>query len=113
VLFNSLTFVVFFVLVLALHHAPLGWTTMFYAAWNPPFVILLWISTVIDWHVAKRLFVEQAKNRRRALLAVSVIVNLGLLGYFKYGEFLLENRRYFLLHVPDDGLLAGCVSSQS
>ena len=101
VLFNSLTFVVFFVLVLALHNAPLGWTTkktnlliasyLFYAAWNPPFVILLWISTVIDWHVAKRLFVEQAKNRRRALLAVSVIVNLGLLGYFKYGEFLLEN----------------------
>ena len=64
---------------------------LFYAAWNPPFVILLWISTVIDWHVAKRLFVEQAKNRRRVLLAVSVIVNLGLLGYFKYGEFLLEN----------------------
>lgn len=100
-LFNSLTFVVFFVLVLALHNAPLSWTTkktnlliasyLFYAAWNPPFVILLWISTVIDWHVAKRLFVEQAKNRRRVLLAVSVIVNLGLLGYFKYGEFLLEN----------------------
>ncbi|HKJ20479.1 MAG TPA: MBOAT family protein, partial [Woeseiaceae bacterium] len=100
-LFNSLTFVVFFVLVLALHNAPLSWTTkktnlliasyLFYAAWNPPFVILLWISTVIDWHVAKKLFVEQAKNRRRALLAVSVVVNLGLLGYFKYGEFLLEN----------------------
>ena len=46
---------------------------------------------MIDWHVAKRLFVEQAKNRRRVLLAVSVVVNLGLLGYFKYGEFLLEN----------------------
>lgn len=55
-LFNSLTFVVFFVLVLALHNAPLAWKTkktnlliasyLFYAAWNPPFVILLWISTV-------------------------------------------------------------------
>jgi alginate O-acetyltransferase complex protein AlgI len=101
VLFNSLTFIVFFVLVLALHNAPLGWKTkktnlllasyLFYAAWNPPFVILLWISTIIDWHVAKRLFVEQVKNRRRVLLAISVIVNLGLLGYFKYGQFLLEN----------------------
>lgn len=100
-LFNSLTFVVFFVLVLALHHAPLGWTTkkanlliasyLFYAAWNPPFVILLWISTFIDWHVAKRLFVEDVKTRRRLLLAISVVVNLGLLGYFKYGAFLLEN----------------------
>jgi len=92
---------VFFVLVLALHNAPLGWKTkktnlliasyLFYAAWNPPFVILLWISTVIDWNVAKRLFVEEAKGRRKMLLAVSVVVNLGLLGYFKYGEFLMEN----------------------
>lgn len=100
-LFNSLTFIVFFVLVLALHNAPLSWSTkktnlliasyLFYAAWNPPFVILLWISTVIDWHVAKRLFVEKARSRRRMLLAVSVVVNLGLLGYFKYGGFLLEN----------------------
>jgi len=101
VLFNSLTFIVFFVLVLALHNAPLAWKTkktnlliasyLFYAAWNPPFVILLWLSTVVDWHVAKRLFIEQAQHRRRMLLAVSVCVNLGLLGYFKYGEFLLEN----------------------
>jgi len=101
VLFNSLTFVVFFVLVLALHYAPFSWTTkktnlliasyIFYAAWNPPFVILLWLSTVIDWHVAKRLFVEDVKTRRKFLLAISIVVNLGLLGYFKYGEFLLEN----------------------
>ena len=100
-LFNSLTFVVFFVLVLALHNAPLSWTTkktnlliasyLFYAAWNPPFVILLWISTVIDWHVAKKLFTEQVKHRRKLLLAISVVVNLGLLGYFKYGGFLLDN----------------------
>ncbi len=100
-LFNSLTFVVFFALVLALHNAPLAWKTkktnlliasyLFYAAWNPPFVVLLWISTVIDWHVAKRLFTEQTQSRRKLLLAISVIVNLGLLGYFKYGEFLLQN----------------------
>ena len=100
-LFNSLTFVAFFAIVLALHNAPLSWTTkktnllvasyLFYAAWNPPFVILLWLSTVIDWHVAKRLFTEEVKSKRRMLLAISVIVNLGLLGYFKYGQFLLEN----------------------
>jgi alginate O-acetyltransferase complex protein AlgI len=84
-----------------LHNAPLSWTTkktnlliasyLFYAAWNPPFVILLWISTVIDWHVAKKLFTEQVQSKRKVLLAVSVIVNLGLLGYFKYGGFLMEN----------------------
>ena len=100
-LFNSLTFCAFFVLVLALHNAPLPWRSkkfnlliasyLFYAAWNPPFVVLLWISTVVDWHVAKRLFRATNPGRRRLLVAVSVAVNLGLLGYFKYGGFLLEN----------------------
>ena len=100
-LFNSLTFVVFFVLVLALHNAPLSWTTkktnlliasyLFYAAWNPPFVVLLWISTIVDWNVAKRMYIEQSQNRRRMLLTASIVVNLGLLGYFKYGGFLLDN----------------------
>lgn len=100
-LFNSLTFVAFFLLVLALHNAPLSWRTrktnlliasyLFYAAWNPPFVILLWISTVVDWHVAKRLFAEQVQSRRRLLLGISIAVNLGMLGYFKYGEFAMEN----------------------
>ncbi|MFQ5530422.1 MAG: MBOAT family protein, partial [Gemmatimonadota bacterium] len=100
-LFNSLTFVAFFALVLALHNAPLPWRAkktnlllasyLFYAAWNPPFVVLLWISTLVDWHVAKWMFREARLNRRRMLLIVSVLVNLGLLGYFKYGGFLLEN----------------------
>jgi len=57
VIFNSLTFLVFFAFVLALHTAPFfSWhqkkinlllaSYIFYAAWNPPFVALLWISTV-------------------------------------------------------------------
>jgi alginate O-acetyltransferase complex protein AlgI len=100
-LFNSLTFVAFFALVLALHNAPLPWKVkktnlllasyLFYAAWNPPFVILLWLSTAVDWHVAKRIYDTEEKSRRRVWLAVSMVVNLGLLGYFKYGGFLLEN----------------------
>lgn len=100
-LFNSLTFVVFFIIVLTLHNAPFSWrikktnlliaSYLFYAAWNPPFVLLLWLSTIVDWNVAKRLYKTEGVNNRRALLAVSILVNLGLLGWFKYGEFLLEN----------------------
>ncbi|MBA2433170.1 MAG: MBOAT family protein, partial [Chthoniobacterales bacterium] len=100
-LFNSLTFIAFFAIVLALHNLPLPWRVkkihlliasyLFYAAWSPPFVLLLWISTVIDWFVAKRLYVTEGVSRRRALLWVSIAANLGMLGYFKYGEFLLEN----------------------
>ena len=100
-LFNSLTFVVFLALVLALHRAPFPWRVkkanllvasyLFYAAWNPPFVALLWISTVVDWYVARWIHAEQRLFRRRVLLFVSVAVNLGILGYFKYGGFLLDN----------------------
>ncbi len=100
-LFNSLTFVVFFALVLCLHNLPFPWRAkkinlllasyFFYAVWNPPFVVLLWISTLVDWYVARALHVAQGKGRRRGLLAISLLVNLGVLGYFKYGSFLLEN----------------------
>jgi alginate O-acetyltransferase complex protein AlgI len=100
-LFNSLTFVLFFALVLLLHNLPFSWrlkklnllvaSYLFYAAWNPPFVVLLWISTVLDWFVARGLHVEQRPARRRLLLAVSMAGNLGLLGFFKYGDFLLHN----------------------
>jgi len=99
--FNSLTFVVFFACVLALHSLPLPWTVrkanllvasyLFYAAWNPPFVILLWISTVVDWWAAKKLVSVQGANARRAWMLLSVVANLGMLAYFKYGEFLMEN----------------------
>jgi alginate O-acetyltransferase complex protein AlgI len=101
VLFNSLTFVVFFAVVLALHAMPFPWRAkkvnllvasyLFYAAWNPPFVVLLWISTMVDWYVAKAIFRAETRARRRAFLVVSLLVNLGILGYFKYGGFLLEN----------------------
>ena len=100
-LFNSLTFVVFFALVLVMHALPVSWAAkkrnlliasyIFYAAWNPPFVILVWLSTIVDWHVAKAMYTESLQSRRRMLLTVSVLVNLGLLAFFKYGNFLLEN----------------------
>lgn len=100
-LFNSLTFIVFFAVVLGLHNAPLPWrgkkiillvaSYIFYGAWSPPFVILLWISTVLDWFVAGRLYATEAPARRRLLLTISMLGNLGLLGYFKYGGFLMDN----------------------
>ena len=58
-LFNSIAFIIFFIVVVSIHYLPLKWkikkvhlllaSYVFYAAWNPPFVILLWISTVVDW----------------------------------------------------------------
>jgi alginate O-acetyltransferase complex protein AlgI len=100
-LFNSLTFAVFFAVVLGLHNLPLPWTAkkinlllasyLFYAAWSPPFVILLWISTAVDWKAAGWISTARSPRHRKLILALSLAANLGLLGYFKYGAFLMEN----------------------
>ncbi len=100
-LFNSLTFIVFFAVVLLLHNLPFSWRAkktnlliasyLFYAAWNPPFIILIWLSTLIDWHVANKIHQTSKQSKRKLLLMISVLVNLGILGFFKYGDFLLEN----------------------
>ncbi|MEO7923412.1 MAG: MBOAT family O-acyltransferase [Chitinophagaceae bacterium] len=100
-LFNSYTFIVFFIIVLILHNLPFTWKTkkinlllasyIFYAAWNPPFILLLWLSTVVDFFVGRALYKEENKAKKRLLLVLSLIGNLGMLCFFKYGGFLLEN----------------------
>jgi alginate O-acetyltransferase complex protein AlgI len=99
--FNSLIFLVFFALVLFVYYLPLSWkikkthlwisSYLFYAAWNPPFVLLLWISTIIDWFVGKTIAETKTLLQKRLLLTLSLSVNLGLLGYFKYGDFFLDS----------------------
>lgn len=98
--FNSTTFLIFFTLVIGLHQLPFSWRAkkrnlliasyLFYAAWNPPFVLLLWLSTIVDW-VASRKIHRSEGRRRKAWLMVSLATNLGVLAYFKYGEFFLQN----------------------
>ena len=100
-LFNSFTFLAFFAIVLLLHRLPFSWTQkkihllvasyLFYAAWNPPFVVLLWISTAVDWTMGRRIHEATEQSDRRRFVVVSLAVNLGLLGYFKYAGFVLEN----------------------
>ncbi len=105
-LFNSLTFIAFFVIVLLVHLSPIGQrgkkvnlllaSYIFYAVWNPPFVFLLWISTVVDWFAARGIASARSKSGKRGFLLLSLCTNLGLLGFFKYGDFLLENFVYLV-----------------
>jgi alginate O-acetyltransferase complex protein AlgI len=98
--FNSLTFLLFFAIVWTLHQLPFSWTIkkfnllvagyLFYAAWNPPFVLLLIISAVADFFLARWMSRVDGKLGRRLLLVTSLVLNLGVLGYFKYGKFLLD-----------------------
>ena len=100
-IFNSLTFVAFFMIVLAVWQLRVPWTGrkiflllasyLFYAAWNPPFVILLWISTVVDWWAAQAMVKSERPRTRKLWMLASVVVNLGMLAFFKYGQFLLDN----------------------
>jgi len=99
--FNSYTFIAFFIVMLILHNLPFSWKVkkinlllasyLFYAAWNPPFILLLWLSTVVDFFVGRALYNQENKHKRKLLLVVSLIGNLGMLCFFKYGGFLLEN----------------------
>src|SRR5688500_19369594 len=100
-LFNSYTFIAFFAIMLVLHHLPFSWKAkkvnlliasyIFYAAWNPPFILLLWLSTVVDYYVGSALYRQDNKYKKKLLLVISLIGNLGMLCFFKYGGFLLEN----------------------
>ena len=99
--FNSYTFIAFFIIVLILHNLPFPWKVkkinlllasyVFYAAWNPPFILLLWLSTVVDYFVGKALYKQTNLHKKRGLLVISLIGNLGMLCFFKYGGFLLDN----------------------
>ncbi len=99
--FNSYTFIAFFIIILVLHNLPFTWKVkkinlllasyIFYAAWNPPFILLLWLSTVVDFFVGRALYTQENLVKKRLLLVLSLIGNLGMLCFFKYGTFLLEN----------------------
>ena len=99
-------------MVLMLHYCPFQWKVkkvnllmasyLFYAVWNPPFVLLLVFSTILDFFVGKKLSENNSKNVRKILLSISLLGNLGPLIYFKYGAFILENFTSFLGSVGID-----------
>jgi alginate O-acetyltransferase complex protein AlgI len=120
-LFNSLTFVVFFAAVLALYWSLRSWNArknvlliasyIFYGAWNPPFALLLFATTSLDFLLGARIAREEDPHQRRIWMFISVAVNLSMLGFFKYGNFLLENFTWLLAqmgidyHPPHMGIL--------
>ncbi|WP_055435385.1 MBOAT family O-acyltransferase [Lacinutrix algicola] len=102
-LFNSFTFLVFFIIVFLIYWFPLKNKTkiqnifillvsyVFYAWWDWRFLILIILSTLVDYFVGQRLNIEKESNKRKWLLAISVLFNLGLLCYFKYSNFFIDN----------------------
>src|SRR5881392_3099770 len=62
---------------------------VFYGWWNWRFLALILVSTVVDYFCAH--VIDQSSNaiRRRSALALSVALNLGFLGVFKYYNFFI------------------------
>lgn len=68
-------------------YAVITGSLVFYSAWNIRFLPILLFSIAFNYAVGRAL----AERPRKALLAFGVAVNLGLLGYFKYANFFLQN----------------------
>ena len=108
-LFNSLTFVVFFVVVVTLYWSIRSWQArknllvvasyIFYGAWNPPFAALLFGTTAMDFWLGRQMAKARDQHSRRRWLVASVCMNLSMLGFFKYGNFLLQNFQWLLARI--------------
>ena len=64
---------------------------VFYGWWDWRFLFLILFSTLVDYFVGLALAKGEKKSKRLVLLWISIIVNLGFLGFFKYYNFFLEN----------------------
>ena len=97
-LFHTWTFFVYFAVVypvfLVVRNTPLRtpWLFLasytFYGWWNPYCLILIAYSTFVDYVAVKRM---QRGDSKKLWLAISVVNNFGMLGFFKYAGFVVDN----------------------
>jgi alginate O-acetyltransferase complex protein AlgI len=112
-LFNSGIFLQFFAAFLLLYWLARNSLTarnllivaasyLFYGCWNWKFLGLLFFSSTFDWVVGYGIALLQTSRGRKALLAGSIVVNLVILGFFKYFNFFVESLTVLLakLGVP-------------
>ena len=96
-LFNSVDFLVFFAFVITISviiknknfsYVFLVAVSYFFFYFSNNFLIsLLVFSTVLDFYIAKAIWSTDDKSKKKKLLLISIIGNLGLLGFFKYADF--------------------------
>ncbi|MDD2392072.1 MAG: MBOAT family protein [Bacilli bacterium] len=110
--FSSISFIFFFlVLVFLLYFLVpfkaknivlLIFSLIFYAWGEPIYIILMIFSSVVDFTVGR--FIEKYfhdKNKKKLFLILSIVINLSLLGFFKYSDFLIETiNSIFNISIP-------------
>lgn len=119
-LFNSIEFLIFFPIVFLFYFALphkfrwiilLGASYYFYMAWKPEYIILIIISTMIDYTAALQMGKQKNRKKRRKYLFLSLFGNLGMLFLFKYFNFFNDSLRTIFIdfnikyNIPDFSLL--------
>jgi alginate O-acetyltransferase complex protein AlgI len=105
--FNSLQFAAFFIVVLLIYSRLRmnGQNLLivlagiiFYGAFDWRFPVILAVSTIVDYSVGRGLGRATKSVHRKLLLAISLVAQLGLLGFFKYYDF-FSRTSYDLFHL--------------
>jgi D-alanyl-lipoteichoic acid acyltransferase DltB (MBOAT superfamily) len=102
-LFNSIDFAIFLPIVFILYwfgtnknlrlqnFLIVAASYLFYGWWDWRFLSLILFSTFVDYSVGLGLLKQENPTKRKILLWISILVNLGFLGFFKYYNFFLDN----------------------
>jgi len=99
-IFTEFKFLFFYILVFALYWSLktnktrkiwlLFVSYFFYASWDPRFLVLIIISTIVDYVTGFKIYNTTIHSHRKYWLTFSLVTNLGLLGIFKYYNFFIE-----------------------
>jgi alginate O-acetyltransferase complex protein AlgI len=104
--FSSITFLVFFLPVVLITYSLtpnkfknillLLSSIIFYAWGAPKFIFVILFTTAFDFFIVRKMYDEVNLTKRKLLLLLSLSINLGLLFYFKYFNFFIENINWAL-----------------
>ena len=106
-IFSSTLFLLYFlpVFLIVYHLVPtflknwvLLFSSLFFYAWGAPkFIFVVVGSVIVDYYIINTMHQSAQTSKKKVLLFVSIAINLGLLLYFKYANFFVENLNTTLL----------------
>ncbi|MCB0734730.1 MAG: MBOAT family protein, partial [Bacteroidetes bacterium] len=80
-------------------------SAVFYAWGAPKFVFVLLASTVVDFYIVQAMANARLSSKRKQLLSLSILLNLGLLAWFKYANFFVNNIQSVMQMLGSDSRL--------
>src|ERR1700756_2268938 len=97
-LFNSFEFIIFFIVVTTLYFVlpnKIRWlmlllaSCVFYMFFIPKYILILFLTIIIDYIAG--IVMEKYPNNKKSFLILSLVVNIGILFFFKYFNFFIDN----------------------